>query len=280
MLGIPKFVLSISNDLTFSCYSFGSCCTIPSLTRNKIFNCNHKSTLEEIIRYLSQLESNHKSDILIEQHSVTGKNNGNDRLYSAEIISRAFSYYAISRSLYSRLLDDYQLPSIRFLQRLTSRCNSLESENFLKSVFDNLESNKKRCILEIDEMYVKSALSYHGGKMIGKAVDDESKLARTILGIMIKCQFGGPKFLFKALPIFNLNSNFLKEVTLEIITAINNQGGKVTAILTDGHKINQKFFDLLKESDDQPWKMKNSETYLLFDYAIMFILQSAYVTTG
>lgn len=266
MLGIPKFIFSISQDMTFCCYSEGSSTSIPTLSRNKILYCRHKSTLQEIVRYLSLMESNHKSEILMEQHSVTKLNSGNKKLYSVEMIARAFGYYSISRSLYSRLLKDFQLPSIRILQRLSSRCNSLEDEKFLKSVFDNLEPRKKRCIIELDEMYVKKVMSYHAGNIYGKAVDDDSKLAKTILAVLIKCQFGGPIFIYKAFPVNCLKSDFLREVTLKTIDDINKQEGQVTAIITDGHKVNQKFFDSLKESEAEPWKMKESNTFLLYDY--------------
>ena len=46
-----------------------------------------------------------------------------------------------------------------------------------------------------DEIYVKKMLLYHGGTLFGKSVDDQSSLAQTILGIMIVCLHGGPKFL-------------------------------------------------------------------------------------
>ena len=62
-----------------------------------------------------------------------------------------------------------------------------------------------------DEVYVKSTLSYHGGKVFGRAQNNPNKLARTVLGIMIKCLFGGPEFLAKMIPVCDLNAEFQYE---------------------------------------------------------------------
>ena len=115
-------------------------------------------------------------------------------------------------------------------------------------------------------MYVKCALSYHGGTVFGHAVDNEKELARTILAIMIKCLYGGPQFIHKTLPVSNLNSFFLRKVTEDALKTITDQGGEVLAIIADGHKINQKTFDDLSRGSEKPWKMKDLDTFLLFDF--------------
>ena len=53
----------------------------------------------------------------------------------------------------------------------------------------------------IDEIYVKAAISYHGGAIFGKAVDAKSKLTQTMLSVMLKSLYGGPEFIFKAYPV-------------------------------------------------------------------------------
>ena len=59
----------------------------------------------------------------------------------------------------------------------------------------------------VDELYVKSTLSYHDGKVFGRAQNNPNKLARTVSGIMRKCLFGGPEFLAKIIPVRDFNTN-------------------------------------------------------------------------
>ena len=195
ILGVPKFLVKISPDYTFQCYFMGSPCTITSLSGNSIRKCNKWSILDEIIRYLSHKESCHKIDIIMEQHSITGKSNGNKYLYSTDTITRAFEYYATSRTLYKRLCDDFQLPNIVLLQRLTSKCSKKDDEQYITSILNELKSYQKRCIVLLDEVYVKPSLTYGGGKVFGFATDDKDAVAKTLLCVMIKCLYGGPQFI-------------------------------------------------------------------------------------
>ena len=196
---------------------------------------------------------------------------GRRNLYSPEFITRCFEYYACSRTLYSRLLQDFQLPSIRSLQMMTSKCSKLDDNKLINLVFNQIDPIQKKSVVMIDEMYVKACLSYHGGTVFGKAVDDANKLAKTILAIMVKCCFEGPEFLFKTLPVSNLSSKFLKDTSDSSVNAIEEAGGEVLAIVTDGYRVNQPFFNQIRESNEKPWKKKYSGTYLLFDYACSFI---------
>ena len=148
-------------------------------------------------------------------------------VYSCEVIIRAFEYFATSRCLYNRLRKDYQLPSIPTLTRITSKVSKLNESSFLNNVFKSVEENQKICIILHDEVYIKKMMLYHGGSLFGKSVDDPSSLAKTVLGIMIVCLFGGPSFLTKMLPISKLNSKFLFEQINTSIESINLSGGTV-----------------------------------------------------
>ena len=123
---------------------------------------------------------------------------------------RAYQYYASSRSLYRRLPLDFQLPSESVLSRIASSYSKKESSEFISTILENVPS--KECIILHDEIYVKKMLLYSGGSLFGKAVDDPTALAKTMLGIMVVCLFGGPKFLAKVIPIAKLNSTFLYDI--------------------------------------------------------------------
>ena len=85
-------------------------------------------------------------------------------------------------------------------------------------------------------------LTYHGGSLFGRAVDHPDKLSKTVLSIMVKCLYGGPEFIYKALPVSNLTGDFLVKECTPVVNAINECSGQVVAILADGHQTNQKCF--------------------------------------
>ena len=59
------------------------------------------------------------------------------------------------------LRQDFELPSIETLTRLTLKVKSVDNETYLKTVFKNLKDDRqKTCILVLDEIYVKSMLTY------------------------------------------------------------------------------------------------------------------------
>ena len=146
--------------------------------------------------------------------------------YETELIVRAFEYYATSRSLYQKLSNDYQLPDVRTLQRITYKAAKQDDVKFLRNVFSNIEEKMRKCILMLDEIYVNNKLLLHG---FGKALNDPSKLASTILSMMLKCGFGGPDFIAKMLPVAKLDAKFQYSETLSLIENIINSQGDILA---------------------------------------------------
>ena len=187
-----------------------------------------------------------------------------EKTYSPEVIVRAFEYYATSRTLYNRLRKDYKLPSVKVLQNLTSKVNNLSDKKFIDEVFSNLEDRQKECIVMVDEIHVKKALSLHGGQLFGKARNNPSKLASAVLGIMIKCGFGGPTFVLKMIPVKGMKAEFLYEQVDQILKLIRSAGGKPSSIISDGNRVNKKFFKKFKTVDKKPWLTEDG-MYLLFD---------------
>ena len=94
----------------------------------------------------------------------------------------------------------------------------------------------------LDEVYVKSTLQYHGGTVSGKAVNKPELLAKTVLSFIIVCLFGGPKLLYKMLPVKELDAAFLYQQTELILESIKRTGGTVTTIICDGNRVNHVFF--------------------------------------
>ena len=147
---------------------------------------NTYSQLEEALRFLNSQSENKKTENLLQHiHAMRPRPVG-DKKYDLETIIRAFEYF-ISRSLYSRLRQDCELPSTSLLIRLTSKLSAaFDDYEFIDVVFSDSElMRQKYCLLLIDEVYVKPCLTYHGGTIFGKATNNPDKLATTVLSFML-----------------------------------------------------------------------------------------------
>ena len=224
--------------------------------------------IDESLRYLNFLEVTRKKDVLHQQLSSMGLTYVGEKKYSDETIIRAFEYFALSRSAYNRLRENFELPSVRTITRITSRVNKLDDNLYIQKLFQNLnDERQKTCILLLDDVYVKAMLQYHGSILFGKAVNHPSKLANTVLSFIVITLFGGPKFLCKMLPVCNLSANFVFEQTNLLLDAIKNAGGKVVATIYDGNRVNQAFFKMFDTVS--PWGTTD-DMFLLFDYVHLF----------
>ena len=131
--------------------------------------------------------------------------------------------------------------------------------------FIHLNINKKDYILLHDEIYILKILQYHGGKIFRKAENDTNLLAKTMLRLMISSLRGGPKFFFKMIPVTKLNAECLREKVRQTMYNIEAASGKVKAIISDGNRINQSFFNYFKTAEGKLW-LSVDGTYLLYNY--------------
>ena len=263
--GIPYFMVRIKDDLRFETYHMGSKVYIGSLNTIRVTIINSWSRLEEALRFLRNREDDHKTEILKQEFEMKRATPIAKKIYSPAVIIRAFEYFCTSRSLYSKLQQDYSLPSIRALTRLTSQVGKLDESGFLKNVFQALPDEQKVCSIIFDEVYVKKALLYHGGTMFGRALNNPDCLANTVLGIMIACQYGGPVFLSKMLPVSGLDSDYVSEQIRKTRECIKAAGGDARVLICDNNRVNQKFFIMFDRVPKKPWLTKEG-LFLLFDF--------------
>ena len=251
--GMPKFVIRIGKDASYQAYHAGVQCRIATLTKNRIVLLDKWSRLEEAIRYLRNRELDRKEEVVLESVECMGAGSVGTKLYSVETICRAIEYYATSRCLYERLRSDYQLPSVRVLRDITSAASKLEDGEYIKAVFAELDERQKQCIILIDEVYVKPSLMYHVGTVFGRTENRPDMLAKTVLLFMVKCLFGGPQFVAKALPVHGLDAAFQFREANVIIGSIRSCSGVPVAIVTDNNRTNQMFFKMFEHAPDRPW---------------------------
>ena len=183
------------------------------------------------------------------------------------MLVRAFEYFSCSRAAYELFRKDHQLPSVKTLTRITSRVNNTENLGFLKKVLDVSPNQQKQVVLLVDEIYVKPSISYHGGKIFGKAENNSAELAKTILAIMLKCLMGGPEFIIKMIPVSRLTSDFQYNQVQSTISQLQQCEVSVIAIICDGNQVKRTFFKQFDTVPKKPWL--SNRTY--YCYSIMFI---------
>ena len=165
--GIFEFMLKIKEDFLFEGFHCGVKCTITSLSQNRITRITRWSQLDEAIRFLKNIVFSRKETVLHEQAAAMGIKGVGERKFSNSAIVQAFGYFALSRTSYNRLRQDFELPSIATLTRMTSSTKQYDDIGYYSQVFENLPDRQKNCIVLVDEVYVKSMLQYHGGEVFG-----------------------------------------------------------------------------------------------------------------
>ena len=88
-------------------------------------------------------------------------------------------------------------------------------------------------------------LLYRGETLFARAIDDPPSLAKTVLGVIISCMFGGPTFISKVLSIAKLNLPLYYEQIQHTVDAINLSPGRVKSVICDGNRNNQTCLDCL-----------------------------------
>ena len=170
--------------------------------------------------------------IVHEQAATMSFKSVGKRKYLNATILRAFCYFALSRTAYRRFCQDFDLPSISNLTRLTLSAKSYDDVTYYFKIFLNLTDQQKTCILLLEEVHVKSMLQYHGGEVFGQAINNPSKLTNRFLSYMVVCMFGGPKSLCKILPVEEMGADFLFDKT-NTLKNLKDAAAKVIAIICD-----------------------------------------------
>ena len=263
--GVPEFSLNVKPDLSFSGFVMGAQCTITTLSKNRITKVNRWSKVDEAIRFLSTKELSQHEKVIKEQINSMKPPKIGKKVYDADTLRRAFTYYATSRTLYRKLRKDFKLPSEKLLSNMTSKVSNLTDNNFIKELFGALPAEQRECVVMVDEMYILACYLFHGGSVFGMAKNKPGEFAKTTLDIMIKCLRGGPTFMFKMIPVVGLDAKFQFEQVNSTLTLINEFGGKTISVIADGNRVNQSFFKMFETVPGTPWVTTNG-MFLLFDF--------------
>ena len=110
-------------------------------------NLYHTMVTNRSSKIFKNFTSSQKQNILHEQAALMDFKNVDERKYSNATIVRAFCYFALSRTAYRRFGENFELPSISTLIRLTSFSKSYDDVAYYFKLLLNLTDQQKTCIL-------------------------------------------------------------------------------------------------------------------------------------
>nr|CAI5864649.1 unnamed protein product [Callosobruchus analis] len=128
----------------------------------------------------------------------------------------------------------------------------------------------------LDEVYVKSDISYKSGKIEGFASSgSEVSPATTIQAFMVSYIFSNYKDIVGLFPVCTLKHNLLHELTLNILKVLSNLGFHVVAIISDNNAVNRKMFEMLCGGKIcnyffNPFSKNYQKVFFLFDTVHIF----------
>ena len=120
---------------------------------------------DELCRFV-RLSSSHfdeKIKHLERQVQLLNAPRGSHKLYSKDDCLKAFSWYTVSRSLYSKLRDYMVLPSISTLRNITRIAKNMGDLTIFRAFFSSQEERSRNCIVVVDEVHVQASVTYRGG---------------------------------------------------------------------------------------------------------------------
>jgi hypothetical protein len=110
--------------------------------------------------------------------------------------------------------------------------------------------------LAADEIYVKSSINYVSGKMIGQAVNDPEKAAKTVQGFFAKSILGPElRDMVALFPVLKLDAPKLCEMTKLTTGGLTKAGFHVIIIGKDNHAMNRRAFRIFSGDENQPPKI-------------------------
>ena len=207
-----------------------------------------KSMLENFPVYLRTYADNHSSifEELI-QYRFTKK-----PIYSANIIRNNLLLRYTSIQSYEVLLQDFPLPSLSLLQKISS--SSIDAVKCTNALRIEGKISRDVCMI-FYEMYLQKSQEYFWGEMTGC----EGELYQGKVCFMIVGLKESIPYVIKSSPETNIEANWFKTELLDSLEILSNCGFRVRTIVCDNHPPNVSSFKKLLEHVNQ----NTDELYVL-----------------
>ena len=135
-------------------------------------------------------------------------------------------------------------PHVHTLEKLYSSFG-LENDfcTYLIQVTSTFSSQEKNVIVQMDEIHVKSDISYKGGKIFGPNISPENP-TRTVFAIMVSSLHKKWSYISRLIPCASISAEYLFPIIKSCILDIESCGFKVQIISTDNYPLNVNLFKL------------------------------------
>ena len=118
-----------------------------------------------------------------------------------------------------------------------------EFTTYLKQATANFKPQEKNVILQMDEIHVKSDLTYKSGKIIGGSLDPNDP-TRTVFSIMVSSLFRKWSTIIRLLPLSSSSAQQLFPTIKSVINDIEQCSLSVQVISTDAYPLNVNLLKL------------------------------------
>ena len=163
------------------------------------------------------------------------------------------------------------LPHFNTLEKLYSSFG-LENEffSFLRLSTQSFSSEQRHVIIQMDEIHVRSDISYKGGKIFGSSLDAADP-TRTVFAIMVSSLFKKWSCIVRLLPCASVTAEKLFETIKSCIVDVEHCGLFVQILSTDNYPLNVKLFKLFSPNKKLETRVPhpcdiNRSLFLTFDF--------------
>ena len=151
---------------------------------------------------------------------------------------------------YKVLLQDFPLPSLSLLQKISS--GTIDAAKCANALRIEETISEDVCLI-----FEEKSQEYFGVEIIG--CDNERELYKGIVCFIIVGLKKSIPYVIKSLPETNIDANWLKTELLDTLEILSNCGFRVRAIICDNHPSNvSSFKELLEYVNENP-----DELYML-----------------
>ena len=144
--------------MSYNAFHYGTSCTIQTLSSNRVSKLERWSYIDKFLQYLKNLENlevDSKKIVLSGIVESMGVTFAEENQYSIDTLVLTYEYFVLPRSTYKRLRQDFQLPSISTLAKMTSNVKVIDDLDYMNNIFSSiLDDRQKLCDLILHEVYV------------------------------------------------------------------------------------------------------------------------------
>ena len=213
---IPVFKNSFDKRLT----KYSQLNSILSMVEIQSFNVKQLSEkCSQQVRRLRELATNEDQSNRVEFLSSQLDLNASKpegRRYTTAQYRQAIDLCLRGRNSDKALRKFCILPSMKPIHKLFGCMSTVgsitECREVVSNAMVNLSGKQKWCKILVDEVHIKPAIRYRGNHLIGSAIDDPTKAARTALTITVCPLMGGPSFVVRILPIYSVTHEIMYDV--------------------------------------------------------------------